>query len=98
MSGKTQSKAMAGTASYLTPKCMALPLSIEEKKYMDLIVEGKGTFVGKHQGRLRVSCEQKTISEVPLIHLQQVMIIDGGVSLSSDVVRVCSEEGIPILF
>jgi CRISPR-associated protein Cas1 len=65
---------------------------------MDLIVEGKGAFIGKHQGRLRVTQEQKTVSEVPLIHLKQVLVIDGGVSLSSDVVRVCGEEGIPIHF
>ena len=65
---------------------------------MELVVEGKGAFIGKHQGRLRVTREQKTVTEVPLIHLKQVMIIDSGVSLSSDVVRVCSEEGIPIHF
>lgn len=65
---------------------------------MELIVEGRGTFLGKHQGRLRVTREQKTVEEVPLIHLKQVLIIDSGVSISSDVVRVCSEEGIPIHF
>ena len=65
---------------------------------MELIVEGKGTFVGKHQGRLRVSREQKTLTEVPIIHLDQVIIVDSGVAISSDVIRVCSEEGIPIHF
>lgn len=65
---------------------------------MDLIVEGKGIFLGKHQGRLRVAREGKTISEAPLIHLQQVIIVGTGVSLSSDVVQTCAEEGIPIHF
>jgi CRISP-associated protein Cas1 len=65
---------------------------------MELIVEGRGTFVAKHQGRLRVSREHKMVQEVPLIHLDRVLIIDNGVALSSDVVRVCSEEGIPIHF
>jgi CRISPR-associated protein Cas1 len=65
---------------------------------VDLIVEGKGTFVGKHQGRVRVSCDGKTVSEAPLIHLQQVIIVGTGVSLSSDVVQTCAEEGIPIHF
>ncbi len=65
---------------------------------MELIVEGKGSFLGKHQGRLRVTREQKTVTEVPLIHLKQVLIIDNGVGISSDVIRVCSEEGIPIHF
>jgi len=35
---------------------------------------------------------------MPIIHLKHVLIIGSGVSLSSDVVRVCSEEGIPIHF
>ena len=65
---------------------------------MELIVEGKGMFVGKHQGRLRVSHEKKVVTEVPLIHLERVLIVDTGVAISSDVVRVCSEEGIPIHF
>jgi CRISP-associated protein Cas1 len=65
---------------------------------MELIVEGKGSFIGKHQGRLRVSREQKTVTEAPLIHLQQVLIVDTGVSISSDAIRACCEEGIPIHF
>jgi CRISP-associated protein Cas1 len=65
---------------------------------MELIVEGHGTFVAKHQGRLRVSQARQMIMEAPLIHLDRVIIIDNGVALSSDVIRVCSEEGIPIYF
>lgn len=65
---------------------------------MDLIVEGKGLFLGKHQGRLRLSREGKTVSEAPIIHLQQVIIVDTGVAISSDVVKTCAEEGIPIHF
>lgn len=65
---------------------------------MELIVEGKGTFLGKHQGRLRVTREQKLVTEVPIIHLKHVLIVSTGVSISSDVVRTCSEEGIPLHF
>jgi CRISP-associated protein Cas1 len=65
---------------------------------MELIVEGKGSFIGKHQGRLRVMREQKMVAEVPLLHLDQVIVVDSGVAISSDVVRVCCEEGIPIHF
>lgn len=65
---------------------------------MELIVEGRGTFVSKHQGRLRVSREQKMVTEVPLIHLERVVIVDNSIAISSDVVRVCAEEGIPIYF
>ena len=65
---------------------------------MELIVEGRGAFVSKHQGRLRVSREKKMVAEVPLLHLERVIIVDNSIALSSDVVRVCSEEGIPIYF
>ena len=65
---------------------------------MELIVEGRGSFLGKHQGRLRVTREQKMVTEVPLIHLDQVIVVDSGVAISSDVVRTCAEEGIPIHF
>lgn len=65
---------------------------------MELIVEGRGTFLSKHQGRLRVSREQKTVTEVPLLHLERVILVDNSIALSSDVVRVCAEEGIPIYF
>jgi CRISPR-associated protein Cas1 len=65
---------------------------------MDLIVEGNGLFLGKHQGRFRVSRQGKTLSEAPVIHLQQVIVVDTGVAISSDVVRTCAEEGIPMHF
>lgn len=65
---------------------------------MDLIVEGRGAFVGKHLGRIRVTREGKVVTEAPLIHLEHVLIVDNGVSISSDAIRVCAEEGIPIHF
>ena len=65
---------------------------------MELIVEGRGAFLSKHQGRLRVTREKMMVTEVPLIHLDQVLIIDNGIAISSDVIRVCTEEGIPIHF
>lgn len=65
---------------------------------MDLIVEGKGLFVGKHQGRVRVYREKKMLQEAPLLHLKQIVIVDSGVGVSSDVVQACSEEGIPLHF
>ena|SRR5947209_9922844 len=65
---------------------------------MELIVEGRGMFLGKHQGRLRVTREQKTVTEVPIIHLTHILIVDSGVSISSDAIRAWCEEGIPIHF
>lgn len=65
---------------------------------MDLIVEGPGSFIGKHQGRLRVTRKGTLVTEAPLIHLEHVLVVDGGVSISSDAIRVCAEQGIPIHF
>ena len=65
---------------------------------MELIVEGHGLFVGKHQGRLRVTRDKTTLDEAPLIHLQQVLLVGSGIGISSDAVKACSEEGIPIHF
>ncbi len=65
---------------------------------MHLIVEEYGAFVSKHQGRLRVEKGKQRLAEVPIMHLEQVLIVSNGVGLSSDVVRACSEEGIPIHF
>lgn len=65
---------------------------------MYLYVEERGAFVAKHQGRLRVMKDRQRLGEWPLLHLQQVIIGGNGVSISSDAVRACSEEGIPIHF
>ncbi|KAB8141448.1 CRISPR-associated endonuclease Cas1 [Chloroflexia bacterium SDU3-3] len=65
---------------------------------MYLIVEQRGAFVAKHQGRLRVTKDKERLAEVPLMHLEQVLICSDGVALSSDVVRICAEEGIPLHF
>lgn len=65
---------------------------------MHLFVQARGAFIGKHQGRLRVTKEKERLDEVPLLHLQQVIVSGSGVSLSSDVVAACAEDGIPIHF
>lgn len=65
---------------------------------MYLVVQERGTFISKHQGRLRVSKERARLQEAPLLHLQQVIVSGGGVGISSDAIRACAEEGIPIHF
>ncbi|MBX5450883.1 CRISPR-associated endonuclease Cas1 [Thermogemmatispora sp.] len=65
---------------------------------MNLIVEGKGIFISKHQGRIRLVRGSQVVEEVPLIHLNQILVIDTGVGISSDVVKLCSEEGIALHF
>ena len=45
---------------------------VEGATGMELIVEQYGTFVRKHQGRLRVHKDKAVLEEVPLLHLEQV--------------------------
>jgi len=65
---------------------------------MDLLVEQYGSFISKHQGRLRVMHEKQVLAEVAVMHLEQVVILSGGVGISSDAIRACVEQGIPIHF
>lgn len=65
---------------------------------MYLFVDERGAFIGKHQGRLRVTKDKERRQELPIMHLEQVLVGGGGVTISSDAVRACSEEGIPIHF
>ena len=65
---------------------------------MELIVDQFGMFVRKHQGRLRVHRDKEVVQEVPLLHLEQVLIIGGGIGISSDAIRACCEQGTPIHF
>ncbi len=65
---------------------------------MHLLVEDFGTMIRKHQGRLRVYKEKAVLQEVPLLHLERVIISGNGIGISSDAIRACAEEGIPIHF
>ena len=64
-----------------------------------LIVEDYGAFIGKHSERLIVTDKDGNKKvQVPLMHLEAVLISNNGISLSADVVRECAERGIPIHF
>ena len=64
----------------------------------ELVVDQFGAFVRKHQGRLQVIVKEEKVAEAPLMHLQRVIVSGRGVSLSSDLIAACCEEGIPIHF
>jgi CRISPR-associated protein Cas1 len=64
----------------------------------ELIVDKFGAFIGKHSERLRVSVKGELIEERPLFDVDHVLVVSGGVSLSSDAVRECAERGIDISF
>jgi len=67
-----------------------------EKKY--LIVDKYGAFLSKHSERIRLKVENKIVEEVPIIHLAGILITSKGVALSSDVIEICSKNGIDLIF
>lgn len=55
-----------------------------------------GVFLGKHSERVVVRKGRETVSEHPLIHVEQILVSGRGVSFSSDLVEECCARGIPI--
>ncbi len=64
----------------------------------ELIVSGRGSFVGKTQRRVVVREKGKKVKEVPLFRLKTISLTSDGISLSTDLIRYCSKEGTPIHF
>jgi CRISPR-associated protein Cas1 len=63
-----------------------------------LIADTVGTFIGKYNQRLRISKQQETVIEAPLLHLRTVQVLNNGISVSTDALEACCEQGIPIFF
>ncbi len=61
-----------------------------------LAIDQFGSYLGKHSERLQVKVKGQLVAEAPLLTLENVLILSGGVSLSSDALRLCAENGIPI--
>lgn len=61
-----------------------------------LVVEEYGSFVSKHQGRLQVTCNKEKRAEAPIMHLETLMLAGHGVSISTDALAACAEQGIPV--
>lgn len=57
-----------------------------------------GLFVGKVSERAVVKKGRETLSEHPLIDLEQILVAGKGITLSTDLIAECTERGIPITF
>jgi len=68
------------------------------EKSRQVIIDQYGVFLGKHSGRLRVYLKGEVQAETPFAEIEQLIIACGGVTLSSDVVEACAENGVPISF
>lgn len=68
------------------------------KPVTQVTIDEWGTFVGKHSERLRLTRKNAPTREYPLGSLQQVLVMNGGISISSDAIEECAKRGIPIHF
>ncbi|HID94623.1 MAG TPA: group II intron reverse transcriptase/maturase [Candidatus Latescibacteria bacterium] len=64
----------------------------------DLVVSTLGSFVGKTSRRVVVREKGKKVKEIPFFRLKNILITSAGASFSSDLVKYCAGEGIPITF
>lgn len=64
----------------------------------EVFVLNPGCFVGKHSARIIVRKERRIIAEIPVIKLKCLTVAAHGIALSSDVINLCVEKGIPIHF
>ena len=55
---------------------------------MHLIVDQYGAFVSKHQGRIRVVKDKERLAEVPILHLEQIIICGDGTVDDADLLTV----------
>ncbi|MCL4517148.1 MAG: CRISPR-associated endonuclease Cas1 [Firmicutes bacterium] len=65
---------------------------------MEVVIANYGSFLGKSSERLVVKEGKKVVAEVPFPDIEQVNILTNGASLSTDVIRECTERGIQINF
>ncbi len=63
---------------------------------MQLILDQYGSYLGLKSERLQVRQGRDTLQEAPLIHVDSVLLLGRGLSLSTDAIRICAEQGIPI--
>ena len=65
---------------------------------MELIVEDYGVLVTKHSERVQVKKDGKLVQEVPLIHLEGIILASSGLTISADLIELCAKQGIPLSF
>jgi CRISPR-associated protein Cas1 len=56
-----------------------------------------GTFIGKYQERLKLMKGKETLQQAPIMHLEAVIVASKGVTISTDAIAACTENGIPIV-
>lgn len=89
--------AAKGTADMVTRSTQFSAEIVEDLPHA-LVVDAYGVMLGKHSERLTIRKKDELLQEVPLLDLEQVLILSNGVALSSDAIKECALRGIPIHF
>jgi len=69
-----------------------------ESSGFDMVVTQPGLMLGKKEHSVTVKKHGIIIQEAPVVNLRNITVLCDGVSLSSNLVRACSENKIPISF
>ncbi len=63
-----------------------------------LVADVFGSHIGKYSERLKLTKGGEVLRQAPLLHLESVLVVSKGVSISSDALEACCERGIPVQF
>lgn len=101
------SRLSKGKASGKGPETLTVKKKVEKKKreyarrLLDssvLVASSPGSFLGKTSKRAILKVSGKKEREVPFFALRHIMVASPGVSISSDLIRHCAENGIPVTY
>ncbi|MEW6457064.1 MAG: group II intron reverse transcriptase/maturase [Acidobacteriota bacterium] len=67
-------------------------------KETEILISEPGSFLGKTSRRVVVKLKGKRVLEMPFFRLKNIIILSQGVALSSNLIKFCSENEIPIHF
>ena len=100
---KREGKADGDSARLAEPPAAAPTVRRRKQRYhrqqaakRELVVDTPGSWIGKTGDRLVVRRERRRVADVPLLQLSAVTVAAHGVSLSSDVVALCADRGVPL--
>jgi len=102
---KTEAKVPSAVPVQKAVKRADRAVSRQKQRYVrdrstasELVVSTHGAFLGKASGRLVVKSRGKIVATAQFDKLKNVMIAASGVSLSSDLIRECTDKQIAIHF
>lgn len=64
----------------------------------ELIADEYGSAIIKKSERLQLHCKGEMKMQAPLMHLESVLVLSRGVTISADAIEACCQRGIPVHF